>query len=59
MGSDCFCFWKRDSDFRQNGATVDTERSQKSQGKINVLKNIDCVPSNVQSLHQEAFVVCV
>ena len=33
---------------------VDTERSLKSQGKINVLKNIDCVPSNVQSSHQEA-----
>ena len=33
---------------------VDTERSQKSQGKINVLKNIDCVPSNVQSSRQEA-----
>ena len=37
---------------------VDTERSQKSQGKINVLKNIDCVPSNVQSSHQEAL-LCV
>ena len=34
---------------------VDTERSQKSQGKINVLKNIDCVPSNVQSSRQEVF----
>ena len=33
---------------------VVTERSQKSQGKINVLNNIDCVPSNVQSSHQEA-----
>ena len=33
---------------------VDTERSQKSQWKINVLKNIDCVPSNVQFSHQEA-----
>ena len=33
---------------------VDTERSQKSQRNINVLKNIDCVPSNVQSSHQEA-----
>ena len=33
---------------------VDTERTQKSQGKINVLKNIDCVPSNVQSSRQEA-----
>ena len=33
---------------------VDTERSQKSQGKINVVKNIDCVPSNVHSSNQEA-----
>ena len=33
---------------------VDTERSQKSQGKINVLKNIYCVPSHVQSSRQEA-----
>ena len=38
----------------RKGRPVDTERSQKSQGKINVLKNIDCVPSNVQSSHQEA-----
>ena len=30
------------------------DRSQKSQGKINALNNIDCVPSNVQSSHQEA-----
>ena len=30
------------------------DRSQRSQGKINVLNNIDCVPSNVQSSHQEA-----
>ena len=30
------------------------DRSQKSKGKINVLNNIDCVPSNVQSSHQEA-----
>ena len=36
------------------GRPVDTERSQKSQGKINVLNNIDCVPSNVQSSCQEA-----
>ena len=32
----------------------DTERSRNSQGKINVLKNIDSVPSNVQSARQEA-----
>ena len=38
----------------RSGQPVDTERSQKSQGKLNVLKNIDCVPSKVQSSHQEA-----
>ena len=31
-----------------------TEKSQKYQGKTNLLNNIDCVPSNVQSSHQEA-----
>ena len=38
----------------RTGRPVVTERSQKSQGKINVLNNIDSVPSNVQFLHQEA-----
>ena len=33
---------------------VDTERNQKSQGKIDVLNNIDSVPSNVQFSRQEA-----
>ena len=33
---------------------VDVQRNQKSQGKINVLENIDSVPSNVQSSRQEA-----
>ena len=33
---------------------IDTERNQKSQGKTNVLKDIDCVHPNVQSSHQEA-----
>ena len=28
--------------------------NKRSQGKINALNNIDCVPSNVQSSHQEA-----
>ena len=37
----------------RTGRPVITDRSQKSQGKINVLNNIDCVPSNVQSSHQE------
>ena len=30
------------------------DKSQRSQGKTNALNNIDCVPSNVQSSHQEA-----
>ena len=30
------------------------DKSQKSQGKTNVLNDIDCVPSDVQSSHQEA-----
>ena len=30
------------------------DRSQRPQGKTNALNNIDCVPSNVQSSHQEA-----
>ena len=38
----------------RTGRPVDTERSQKSQGKINVLNNTDCVPSNVLSSRQEA-----
>ena len=32
----------------------DVKKNQKSQGKINVMKNIDSVPSNVQSSRQEA-----
>ena len=35
------------------GRPVIIDKSQRSQGKTNVLKNIDCVPSNVQSSHQE------
>ena len=38
----------------RTGRPVITDRSRKSQGKINVLNNIDGVPSNVQSSHQEA-----
>ena len=36
------------------GRPVIIDKSQRSQGKINVLNNIDCVPSNVNSSHQEA-----
>ena len=38
----------------RTGRPVDTERNQKSQGKSNVMDNIDSVPSNVQSSRQEA-----
>ena len=43
----------------RTGRLVDTERSQKSQGKTNVLKTVDCVPSNVQSSRQEALLYVV
>ena len=36
----------------------DVKKHQKSQGKINVMENIDSVPSNVQSSRQEAL-LCV
>ena len=32
---------------------------QQSRGVINVLDNVDLVPSNVRFWHQEAFVICV
>ena len=35
----------------RTGRPVIIDRSQRSQGKINALNNIDCVPSNVQSSH--------
>ena len=38
----------------RTGRPVDIERNQKSQGKINLMENIDSVPSNVQSSRQEA-----
>ena len=38
----------------RTGRPVDVKRKQKSQEKINVMENIDSVPSNVQSSHQEA-----
>ena len=38
----------------RQGRPVIMDRSQRSQGKTNALNDIDCVPSNVQSSHQEA-----
>ena len=42
------------SDRTRRLVNVDLKRNQKSQGKINVMENIDSVPSNVQSSRQEA-----
>ena len=36
------------------GRRVIIDRGQRSEGKTNALNNIECVPSNVQSSHQEA-----
>ena len=52
MGSDCFCLWKSFSCFRSNGATLNGKN--KSYHKIDVMQDIDLVPSNVQSARQEA-----
>ena len=42
------------SDRTGRPVNVDAKRNQKSQGMINVMENIDYVPSNVQSSRQEA-----
>ena len=39
---------------RERSDLLSLTEVKKSQGKINVLSNIDCVPSNFQSSHQEA-----
>ena len=43
----------------RTGRSVNTERREQSQGKINVLNNIGCVPSNVPVFASRSFVVCV
>ena len=47
-------FGKTTQTAERTGRPAITDKSQKSQGKINVLRNIDSVPSNVQSSRQEA-----
>ena len=57
MGSNCFCFFgsvSQISDRTGRPVNVDVKRNQKSQGNINVMENLDSVPSNVQSSRQEA-----
>ena len=37
----------------------DDHKHHKSHNKIDVMKDIDCVPSNVQFSHQEALCACL
>ena len=55
MGSNCFCSWKvsRVSD-RSGQLDTDVHKRHKPQKKIDVMEDIDSVPSNVQSARQEA-----
>ena len=55
MGSICFCSWNvsRVSD-RSGQPDDDVHKRHKSQKKIDVMEDIDSVPSNVQSARQEA-----
>ena len=61
VGSDCFSPWKIIQTHDRTGTTrcewtvtEITGTSSDPPGMINVLNNIDCVPSNVQFSHQEA-----
>ena len=56
MGSNCFCSWKCFSCFRYGSGKPesDVHKRHKPHKKIDVMKDIDSVPSNVQSARQEA-----
>ena len=55
MGSNCFCSLKCFSCFRSiREPESDDHKHHKSHNKIDVMKDIDAVPSNVQSARQEA-----
>ena len=60
MGSNCFCSRKcfRVSD-GLGKPDNDVQKRHKSQKKIDVMKDIDSVPSNVQSSRSRSFIVCV
>ena len=51
MGSNCFCSCVSD---RSGKPESDDHKHHKSHNKIDVMKDIDVVPSNVQSARQEA-----
>ena len=59
MGFDFSVLGNMTQTTERTGRPVIVDRSQKSQGKMNVLNNIDCVHSNVQSSHQEACCMCL
>ena len=58
MGSDCFSPLKHDSDHNRTGQPVicphTNHKHKQSQRVINYLDNVDFIPSNVNSSHQEA-----
>ena len=55
MGSNCFCFWKCFSCSDRSGQPDnDVHKRHKSQKNIDVMEDIDSVPSHVQSSRQEA-----
>ena len=65
MGSDCSSSWKHDSEpYRTERPVVNKREAcspprtihkrKQSQRVINDLDNVDCIPSNVQSSHQDA-----
>ena len=55
MGSNCFCSWKYSSvSDRSEKLESDDHKHHKSRNKIDVTRDIDAVPSNVQSARQEA-----
>ena len=59
IGSDCLCLWNTTQNHDRTGKSVvcrDTNHVQgQSRGIFHVLNNVDFVPSNVQSSHQEVW----
>ena len=63
MGSDCLVFGNTTQNHDRTGRPVvfraKNHVRQGSRGVINVLDNVDLVPSNVQLFSSGSFVVCV
>ena len=55
MGSNCFCSWKYFSCFSRSGKPeINDHKQHKFHNKIDVTRDIDACPSNVQPARQEA-----